>query len=198
VRNICIFNESLYILRKKKINQGELVIEDTEKPCLTYPGCPYGSLAEILDKKTEKSKLICTTFENDCPIFYFKEPITEKLFRIPKNYNGKLYHKVIHWYLTFEFEDGLSSTNKPIISRKAQKPCHILDLCPYGSLGKDLRIRRYTSKFKCKVFARICPIFYHFEPVTGYTKEDLREKKRPKIDQSQFKKIDWWFNEKRR
>jgi len=171
--------------RKRSFNQGELVFENAEKPCLTYPGCPYGTLVECFYQRTKKSKYGCDTFGHDCPIFYLMEPITEKISRIPENYKTTQFKESI--------KDRRWFNNKAIVIRNVEKPCYILKICPYGSLGDELNIRKTSNKFQCKIFPHDCPIFYHFELIAGYTEEDLREKRKPKIDPSKYKKIDEWF-----
>jgi hypothetical protein len=44
-----------------------------------------------------------------------------------------------------------------------EKPCHILDYCPYGPLVEDFPLLRKKDKMSCSVFGHQCPVFYSAE-----------------------------------
>ena len=47
------------------------------KPCHKLGYCPYGMLVEEFPISERRTKLSCTTFGHDCPVFYHAEDITE-------------------------------------------------------------------------------------------------------------------------
>jgi len=146
-------------IKRESFNQGEIVVEDAEKPCFIYPGCPYGQLVECFCQRMEKTKYNCDDFGHDCPIFYLMEPITDKIEQIPEHYQPTQFKE--------NLRDRRWFNNKVIIAKNVEKPCDILNLCPFGSLGDELKIRRTTNKFQCGIFAHDCPVFYHFELAAG-------------------------------
>ncbi len=172
-------------VKAQSFNQGEIIYQDVEKPCLTFPGCPYGPLVECFYPRPGNTKYRCDIFGHDCPIFYLMEPVTEIFSKIPENYQLTLFKESL--------KDRSRFNNKTITCRTVEKPCYTLNYCPYGSLGDELTLRITTNKFQCRIFAHDCPIFYHFELFTGYTEKDLKEKKKLKINPSKYKKMDDWL-----
>ncbi len=170
---------------KSSFNQGKIVVKDAEKPCLSYSGCPYGYLVESFVCRQEISKYSCDAFGHDCPVFYLMENIRENIRKIPESYKPNIFQEMVqnrNWL-----------NKKMIISRNVKKPCLVLNFCPYGSLGDDVKIRTTMNKYQCKIFPHDCPIFYYYEPITGYTEQEIRKKKKPKVDPSDYKILDDWF-----
>lgn len=140
---------------KNFFNKGVIVNKNAEKPCHVLRWCPYGGLVESFRIRTTNSKYTCQLFDHDCPVFYVSEQFTEdSLFEPP--INDKL-------------QDNLKNckffNNERIIARKIVKPCHLLNWCPYGSLGDGFFKRELEYKYGCKIFPHDCPVFYHSEPL---------------------------------
>lgn len=151
----CFREEEEAMDPKDRFNKGVIVNEDAEKPCHNLKWCPYGTLVESFRIRNMDSKYTCLVFDHDCPVFYVSQQFTEFSQSVPIQ-NEKL--KDI-------LKNCAGFNDKTIITDKIEKPCHILDWCPYGSLGSDLFIRELDYIYGCKIFPHDCPVFYHAEPL---------------------------------
>ena len=156
----CFREEEEAMDPKDRFNKGVIVNEDAEKPCHNLKWCPYGTLVESFRIRNMDSKYTCLVFDHDCPVFYVSQQFTEFSQSLPIQ-NEKL-------------RDNLKNcegfNDKKIIAKRIEKPCHILDWCPYGSLGDEFYIRESDYIYGCKIFPHDCPVFYHAEPLKEHPK----------------------------
>jgi hypothetical protein len=156
----CFRREEEAIDPKERFNKGVIVNEEAEKPCHILNWCPYGTLVESFRIRNMDSKYTCLVFGHDCPVFYVSQQFTEFSQESPIK-NEKL-------------KDNLKNcrgfNDKKIIVTRIEKPCHILDWCPYGSLESTIFIRELDYKYGCKIFPHDCPAFYHAEALKDHIK----------------------------
>ena len=51
---------------------------------------------------------------------------------------------------------------------KIEKPCHLLNYCPYGQLVEEFPLPKEKTNLSCELFGHDCPVHYHAE-----TKKDF-------------------------
>jgi len=69
-----------------------------------------------------------------------------------------------------EIIDPKNKFNKGVIVHEnAEKPCHTLGWCPYGTLVESFRIRNLDSKYTCLVYDHDCPVFYLSQPISEHS-----------------------------
>lgn len=140
-------------------NDGVIVREDVEKPCLKLGFCPYGSIAEAFWPAREYyhknfRAFHCGALDHDCPVFYISVEVTEESKVIPEKYSVlnddpsrlkrskrkmKLYHRPNYSY---------------------EKPCHKIGHCPYGSFARDYTDEGPQEEYRCKLYGKECPVYY--------------------------------------
>lgn len=149
----CFKEEEETIDPKIKFNKGVIVHENAEKPCYILGWCPYGVLVENFRLRNMDSKYTCLVYDHDCPIFYISQQISE--------------HSTIKPIKDNKLKDNLRNctgfNDQYVRFHNIEKPCHILNWCPYGTLGDDIYIRELDYKYGCKIFPHDCPVFYHAE-----------------------------------
>ena len=136
--------------------------ENAKKPCHTLDWCPYGGLVEAFRIRKEITNYTCEVFGHDCPVFYISQIVVEGSFDSP------------------EFNDQLISEAKRIrfkhlkkyLRPEFEKPCTLLNYCPYGVMCLVSKKREKYSEYTCKLFGFDCPVFYKAE----YTSEKLEKK----------------------
>ena len=147
---------------KNWFNESIMVDENAKKPCYVLNWCPYGGLVEAFRIRREISRYTCQVFGHDCPVFYISEKVIEKSLTRPKfseelkNEAKRIRFKHLKKYLRPEFE----------------KPCKLLNYCPYGVICLTSKKREVDSEFTCKFFGFDCPVFYKAE----YASEELEKK----------------------
>jgi len=147
---------------KRWFNESIMVDENAEKPCYVLNWCPYGGLVEAFRIRREISRHTCQVFGHDCPVFYISEKVIEKSLNRPKfneelrNEAKRIRFKHLKKYFRPEFE----------------KPCKLLNYCPYGVISLVSKTRSVDNEFTCKLFGFDCPVFYKAE----YASEELEKK----------------------
>jgi hypothetical protein len=149
----CFREEEEAIDPKNKFNKGVIVHENAEKPCHILHWCPYGNLAESFRLRNLYSRYTCLVFDHDCPSFYVSEHLTEFSRKEPIKSERSVDN----------LRDCEGFNDQKIRVYRLKKPCHILDWCPYGSLGDEFFIRELDYKYGCKIYPHDCPSFYHAE-----------------------------------
>jgi hypothetical protein len=157
----CFKDEEELIDPNNKFNRGVIIYENGEKPCHLLGWCPYGALVECFMVRNLDSKFTCMVYDHDCPVFYVSQQISERSLDLEtKNINLKDSLKNCNGY------------NENVIKlSNIEKPCHILDWCPYGALGDDFHVRKLDYKYGCKILPHDCPVFYHAEFVKEFRKK---------------------------
>lgn len=56
-----------------------------------------------------------------------------------------------------------------IVYGNAEKPCHTLGWCPYGTLVECFRLRNLDSKFTCLVYDHDCPVYYLSQQISEHS-----------------------------
>ena len=160
----CFYREMEAHRSKNWFNNGIVVNEKVQRPCIVLSWCPYGSLIEAFQIGGSSERFRCSLFDHDCPVFYVSEQVTEQSL-IPPIKNSDLRESL---------RDVPSFYDIQIINHRFSKPCKSLKYCPYGSLGDKFKFRAKTSKYACKVYPHNCPVFYHAIYISEDFKSNIR------------------------
>jgi len=63
-------------------------------------------------------------------------------------------------------KNWINKSNRLWKKDQIEKPCKILNHCPYGELVENYPVKKRMNDYSCKVFGHDCPIFYLAEKVT--------------------------------
>lgn len=140
-------------------NDGVIVHKDLEKPCLKIGWCPYGWIAEAFWPSrgyfySDFIKYHCNAFGHDCPVFYIAEKVTENSDKIPSK-NIALTDDVSRLKLS---KRKMKLYHPPDYS--FEKPCLILNFCPYGSFAQYYSNEEGKEPYKCKLYKKECPVYF--------------------------------------
>ena len=159
---VCYDNMQNSLDPKRWFNESVMVDKNAEKPCYVLNWCPYGGLVEAFRIRKGITKYTCQVFRHDCPVFYISEEIDEESINNPEfneallNEAKRIRFKHLKKYFRSEFE----------------KPCKLLNYCPYGVISLVSKKRNIDTEFTCKLFGFDCPVFYKAE----YASEELERK----------------------
>lgn len=59
--------------------------------------------------------------------------------------------------------EWLNTKEKIWKADEKEKPCHILNFCPYGQLVEEFPLKEKLDEYSCETFGHDCPVYYHAE-----------------------------------